>query len=68
MDDEFAIFTTIRVPPDITQMTINLKAPIVINVTTQKGCQVIVEDEQYKVRVPVYDTLKSLKEEKKTEI
>lgn len=68
MDDEFAIFTTIRVPPDITKMTINLKAPIVINVTTQKGRQVIVEDEQYKVRVPVYDMLKSLKEEKKTEI
>ena len=67
MEDEFAIFTTIRVPSDITQMTINLKAPIIINVTTQKGCQAIVEDEHYKVRVPVYDTLKNIREEKKTE-
>lgn len=63
-EDEFAVFTTIRVPQDITQMTVNLKAPIVVNITTQKCCQIIVEDQGYAVRVPVYDILKSKKEEK----
>ncbi|MCI9539627.1 MAG: flagellar assembly protein FliW [Lachnospiraceae bacterium] len=67
IDDEFAVFTTIRVPSDITQMTVNLKAPIIINVTTQKGCQLIVEDKAYAIRVPVYDILKAKKEEKETE-
>ena len=67
LDDEYAVFTTIRVPSDITQMTINLKAPIVINVTTQKGCQVIVEESSYAVRVPVYDLLKSRMEKGETE-
>lgn len=64
VEDEFAVFTTIRVPEDITKMTVNLKAPIIVNITTQKCCQIIVEDQGYEVRVPVYDILKSKKEEK----
>ncbi len=65
LDSEFVVFTTIRVPSDITQMTVNLKAPIVINAVTQKGCQVIVEAEGCDVRVPVYDILKGKKDEAK---
>lgn len=68
VDDEFVVLTTIRVPPDITQMTVNLKAPIIINAATQKGCQVIVEDDGCAVRVPVYEILKGIKEGKKTEL
>lgn len=64
VEDEFAVFTTIRVPEDITKMTVNLKAPIIINTTTQKGCQIIIEGQGYEVRVPVYDILKANKEEK----
>lgn len=58
------IFITLRVPADITQMTVNMKAPIIINVETQKGCQVMVEGEQYKVRQPIYEILKEAKERK----
>lgn len=64
VEDEFAVFTTIRVPEDITKMTVNLKAPIIVNTTTQKGCQIIIEGQNYEVRVPVYDILKARKEEK----
>lgn len=64
VEDEFAVFTTIRVPEDITKMTVNLKAPVIVNIATQKCCQIIVEDQGYEVRVPVYDILKSKKEEK----
>lgn len=42
-------------------MSINLKGPIVINVETKKGCQIIVEDDM-QVRFPVYDILKEKKE------
>ncbi|MBE5926128.1 MAG: flagellar assembly protein FliW [Lachnospiraceae bacterium] len=51
------VLTVITVPQDITKMTVNLKAPIVINPTLLKGCQMIVEDEEYLVRQPIYDML-----------
>ena len=63
LEDEFAVFTTIRVPEDITKMTVNLKAPIIVNIATQKCCQIILDGQGYEVRVPVYDILKGKKEE-----
>lgn len=58
------VITTISVPEDITKMTVNLKAPIVINTETLKGAQIIVENEDALVRFPVYDILKAAKEGK----
>lgn len=60
-EEDLMLMVTIRVPEDITQMSINLKGPIVINVETKKGCQIIVEDDM-QVRFPVYDILKEKKE------
>ena len=51
------VLAVITVPQDITKMTVNLKAPIVINPTLLKGCQMIVEDDGYLVRQPIYDIL-----------
>lgn len=65
LDSDFVVFSTIRVPSDITQMTVNLKAPIIVNVATQKGCQVIIEEAGCDVRVPVYEILKARKEAEK---
>lgn len=58
------VFITLRVPTDITNMTVNMKAPLLINVATRKGCQVMVEGDRYKVRQPVYELLKKEKEGK----
>lgn len=58
------VITTISVPEDIKNMTVNLKAPIVINTETLKGAQIIVENEDALVRFPVYDILKAAKEGK----
>lgn len=63
LDSDFIVFSTIRVPSDITEMTVNLKAPIIINADTQKGCQVIVDSEGCDVRYPVYEILRARKEE-----
>lgn len=57
-EDGFLVFSTLRVPPDITQMTINLRAPLIINPQTRKCRQIIVEDEKYSVRFPAYHVLK----------
>ena len=52
---------TITVPPEIEKMSVNLKAPIVINMENNKAVQIIVEDD-YKVKHPIYETLKKRKE------
>lgn len=63
-ENNTAIFLTLTVPSDITQMTTNLKAPIVINVETKKGCQVIAENQEYVVKYNIYDVIQKMKEEK----
>lgn len=55
------VLTTITVPQDITQMSINLKAPIIINTDTNKACQLIVEGD-YSVKHAIYQQLKEAKD------
>lgn len=57
--EDLLVLTTITVPSDLTKMTVNLKAPIVINTGERKACQVIVED--YEVKFPIYEILKAAK-------
>lgn len=54
--EELVILTTITVPKDLTLMSINLKAPIVISAETKKACQIITEDEA-PVKFYIYDLL-----------
>ena len=51
------VLVTVKVPRDVEKMTINLKAPIIINTDTLIGGQIIVEDD-VEVRFPIYDLLK----------
>ena len=55
------ILTTLTVPRDIEKMSINLKAPIIINTDTRKGAQIIVENDM-PVKFMIYDLLKNKKE------
>lgn len=57
-EEGYLVFSTIRVPSDLTQMSVNLSAPIIINPKTGKCCQVIIENASYPVRFPVYEILK----------
>lgn len=61
-DEDLLIFVTIRVPEDITNMTANLKAPIIINASNKKACQIVVQNDDYLVKQPVYESLKAAKE------
>lgn len=60
-DENLFVLVTIKVPSDITKMTINLKGPIIINSDTCLGEQIIVEDD-VDMRFPIYDMLQSKKE------
>lgn len=63
--ESILVLVTMTVPKDITKMTINLQAPIVINADEKKACQIIVDTEKYPVRFPIYDILDQMKKEGK---
>ena len=51
------ILVTVTVPKKVEDFSINLKAPIVINMETHKGAQIITEDD-HPVKFKVYDLIK----------
>lgn len=55
------LLVTVTVPGNIRDFSVNLKAPIIINMDNRKGVQLIVEDD-YPVKYKVYDLLKGKKE------
>lgn len=59
--DSTFLLVTITVPKDITQMSVNLKAPFVINMENLKGAQIIIEDD-YPVKYKIYEKLRAGKE------
>jgi len=60
-EDNTYILVTATVPKVIEEFSVNLKAPIVINTNSNKGAQIITEDD-YPVKFKVYDLLKAKKE------
>lgn len=61
-DSELYILTILTVPSDIKNMTVNLKAPLIINTVTRKAVQLIVNNDDYLVRFGIYDILEKNKE------
>ncbi len=59
--DEMLVLVTVTVPRDLTQMSVNLRGPFIINAAEKKACQVIIEGEDYAVKYPVYDILNAKK-------
>lgn len=60
-DADILIFVSMSIPSDITKMTANLKAPIIINTVDRKAMQVIVENQDYAIKYNVYDAIERLK-------
>lgn len=53
----YDLYNVVVIPEDITKMTVNLKAPIVINVASRNGAQVVLDNEKYPIRFNLYDLL-----------
>jgi len=49
-ENDALIYAIVTVPEDISKISINLKAPIVINAKNNKGCQVVIENDKYKFK------------------
>lgn len=60
--ENILVLVSVTVPSDLTQMSINLQGPFVINVDNRKACQIIVDGEEYPVKFPIYDILKARKD------
>lgn len=60
-DDNLVIFVLLNVNSDITSLTANMKAPVIINSDTRKGAQLIAENQDYEIRYNVYDAVQKHK-------
>lgn len=62
-DDELAIYNILLIPKDkgAKDSTVNLKAPVVINLNTLKARQIISSNEEYPVKYYLYREIKKLK-------
>ena len=60
-EDSTYVLVTVTATADVKKLSVNLKAPIVINVKERKAVQVIVEDD-FPVKFPIYEILKAKKE------
>ena len=52
--DEVAIFNLVTIRPDPTLSTVNLKAPVIVNLRNRKGKQIILDDPRFPTRMPLY--------------
>ena len=63
-EEDMLVLVTVTVPHDITKMTVNLMAPFIVNASTKKAVQVILdEDDKYPVKYPIYEVLAKAKDE-----
>ena len=61
-EENLIILVTMRVPEDITKMTVNLKAPLLVNASTRQGVQDIVDNLDYPIKYEIYDIVRQKKE------
>lgn len=63
-EENLVLLLTVTVPTDIEKISVNLKAPFIINADTRKGCQAIVENQDYDIKYKVYDIIQKSKGKK----
>lgn len=51
--DDLLIYSTVNINSNPKKSTVNLRAPIVINSHNNKGVQIILNNEQYKIKHPI---------------
>lgn len=51
--EDVCVFGILNIPDNVKDMTINLKAPIVINIKNRKGAQEILDDDRYQIKYKI---------------
>jgi flagellar assembly factor FliW len=57
--DVLKAFLVMTIPDDVEKMTVNMKAPIMINLQKRSGTQSILQDKNLMVRMPAYEIFKN---------
>ncbi len=60
-EEDLQVFSVVVIRDDIKDMTVNLKAPILINHKTMKGMQVIANNEELGIRHNLYEQMQFLR-------
>lgn len=48
--EDLAIFSIVVIPDEMSEVSMNLKAPVLINTKAKKGVQIVLDTEEYSVR------------------
>lgn len=54
------VLTIVAIPDDISKMTVNLKAPVLINTQKNRGKQIVLENSDYQIRHYVLEEMKKM--------
>ncbi|MCT4605033.1 MAG: flagellar assembly protein FliW [Marinisporobacter sp.] len=54
-EEEMMIFSIAVVPEDFKKMTINLKAPLIINTNNKKGKQIVLDTDEYPLKYFIFE-------------
>lgn len=57
--NQSAVFGILTIPEDVTRMTANLKAPLVINLKLQLARQVVLQENEYNIKHEMFKELKT---------
>ena len=55
LGDEIAIINLVSVRSDPTMTTVNLKAPIIVNLKNMKARQIVLDDQRFPTRLPLWE-------------
>ncbi len=55
--NDLHVVSVVVIPEDIRQMTVNLSAPILINIKLNIGKQVIIDRRDYQIRCPIFEPI-----------
>ena len=56
-DRSIRVFTIVTIPNDVTLMTANLKAPIILNIASRLAKQVVTQDNDHPIKHPIFNEL-----------
>lgn len=58
-DKDILIYSIVVIPEDISKMTANLKAPVIVNAANNRAEQIVLEDDRYSLKHYILEELKS---------
>lgn len=61
-DEDLEVYNILLIADAVIDITVNLKAPIIINVKSKKGKQVIVDNDDYSTKYRIFEKLKKGKQ------